>query len=56
MFPLTDCYGVHLWLPSVGDICVVLKIQCQKYCLRGKIRIMDNVISKMEVNTSCRHF
>lgn len=26
MFTLTDCYSVHLWLLSVGDICAVLKI------------------------------
>lgn len=49
MFTLTDCYDVHLWLLSVGDICAVLKIYCQKYCLQGKIQIMDNVISEMEV-------
>lgn len=49
MFTLTDCYDVHLWLLSVGDICAVLKIYCQKYCLQGKIQIMDNAISEMEV-------
>lgn len=56
MFTLTDCYGAHLWLLSVGDICAVLKIQCQKYCLQGKIHIMDNGISEREVNRSCSHF
>lgn len=55
MFSLPDC-GAHLWLLSVGDVCAVLKIECQKYCLRGTIKIMDNGIAKMEGSSSCSHF
>lgn len=56
MFILPDCYGVHLWLLPIEDVCAVLKMMWQRYCLQGTIKIMDNGISEMEGNSSCSHF